>query len=118
MIASNSVLEADMFSFWAQSGTAWAQILIMIGIFLVLAVVFFAWAAMWRSKPRNKRHSFSSEEGGLPERRRRRSGLSKMLFPRKRHRRKRTTGRERPVNPTLSQVGGLPPRRDEQQPPN
>jgi len=118
MIASSLGTDGDMFSFWAKSGTAWGQILIMIGLFVVLAIIFFVWAALWRSKPRNKRHSFSSEEGGLPQRHKRRSGLSRLLFPRKRHRHKRTHGRERPVNPTLSQVGGLPPRRDEPPPPS
>lgn len=117
MTVATLIADGDMFSFWAKSGTAWGQILIMIGVFLILAMVFFAWAALWRSKPRNKRHSFALEDGGLPQRHKRRSGLSKLLFPRKRRRHKRKHSRERPVNPTLSQVGGLPPRRDDQQPP-
>lgn len=107
--------QQDPWSFFTAPDSNAKEVLLLVGSVVVIAVVIFAWAAYMRT-PRKKRHSYhhgDHDHGGLPERRRR-SGLGR-LFGRK-HRRRRTHSRERPVNPTLSQIGGLPPRRDEQHP--
>lgn len=110
--------DSEPFTLWPKSGTGPGQVILLIGVFVILTLAVFAWAAFWR-KPRSRKHSYHGasdlENGGLPERRKRRSALSRALFGRKR-RRRRSQSRERPVNPTLSQVGGLPPRREEERP--
>jgi hypothetical protein len=121
MIAATFTPDSEPFTLWPKSGTGAGQVILLIGVFVFLTLVIFAWAAFWR-KPRSRKHSYHGssdlENGGLPQRHKRRSALSRALFGRKRRRRRRSQGRERPVNPTLSQVGGLPPRRDEQRPPS
>jgi hypothetical protein len=104
---------SDLFPSWATSSLAGQLVLVFGAIFLVVLVVFI-WAAFWR-KPRHQHHSHhrTLEEGGLPARHKRRSALGR-LFGRKRH--KRRHSRERPTNPTLADVGGLPPNRDENPP--
>ena len=111
----------DRFSLWSAAGSAGGQVLLMLGIVLIIAFGFVIWAAIWRT-PRKRRHTYhhgsasDDSANGLPPRRKRRSGLSRALFRRKRHKRSHHHHRERPVNPTLSQVGGLPPRRDDNEP--
>ena len=106
----------DPLAFMKNPGSNARQVLLLIGIVAVIGVVIFLWAAYVRS-PKKTRHSHhhSDDHSGLPERRRRRTGLARLF--RRKHRRRRSQSRERPVNPTLSQIGGLPPRRDGQRPP-
>ena len=106
----------DPLALFKNPGSNAGQVLLLIGLVVVMAVVIFIWAAYVRTpkKTRHSHHHSDHDHSGLPERRRRRSGLGR-LFGRK-HRRRRSSSRERPVNPTLSQIGGLPPRRDEQHP--
>jgi len=109
--------DTDPWAYFTAPGSNAKSVFLVIAIVVVLAVVFFAWAAYVRT-PRKSHVHYHSDDHSESGRRRRRSGLSR-LFGRKHHRRrKRTTGRERPVNPTLSQIGGLPPRRDEKRPQN
>lgn len=107
----------DYLSFWTKPGTTAGQILLVVGAVLVVGLVIFTWAAVFR-KPRQRKHSYhhssDPDGGGLPQRHKRRSGLARLLG-KKRHKRHR---RDRPANPTLSQIGGLPPRREEDQPPS
>ena len=105
----------DPLAIFKNPGSTAGEVLLLVGAIVVIALVFFGWAAYMRS-PRKKHHSYHHDHGGLPERRRRRSGISR-LFGRK-HRRRKSHSRERPVNPTLSQVGGLPTKREEQRPPS
>jgi hypothetical protein len=106
-----------LFSWWTKPGSPGTEVLLVIGMALVLAVVFFIWAAYVR-RPRRKHHSHRHHHhhSSDDEQHRKSSGVAS-LFGAKR-RRRRTHRRERQVNPTLAQVGGLPPRRDEQRPPN
>jgi hypothetical protein len=102
-----------MFSFWTQPGSIFWPMAIVFGAIVLVVLIIFIWAAFWR-KPRHRHHSHhrTVEDGGLPPRSKRRSALSRLLG-RKRHKRHH---RERPANPTLSQIGGLPPHRDENPP--
>jgi hypothetical protein len=103
-------------SWWGKPGSMAGPVLIMIGAMLVVGFVIFAWAAFFR-KPRHGTHSHhhgaDSDGGGLPARHKRRSKLARMLGKK---RKKRRRSRERPLNPTLAQAGGLPPHRDEHPP--
>jgi hypothetical protein len=105
-----------LFSDWMKPSSAAGQVTIMIGAVLVVGLVIFMWAAIFR-KPRHRKHSHHHspdlDGGGLPERHKRSSTLARMLG-KKRHKRRRS--RERPANPTLAQIGGLPPRRDDHPP--
>jgi hypothetical protein len=99
---------------WMSPGSVAGQLTIMLGVFLLVGFVFFMWAAFFRKRQRHSHHHASDfESGGLPKRRKHRSKLARMLGKK---RRRRQRSRERPVNPTLAQIGGLPPRRDEQPP--
>jgi hypothetical protein len=105
--------DSDMLPAWVKSSVA-GQLALVFGAIFGVVLVIFIWAAFWR-KPRHRHHSHHRtwEDGGLPPRHKRRSALGRW-FGRKRH--KRRHHRERPVNPTLSQIGGLPPHRDENPP--
>jgi hypothetical protein len=118
----HAVLMADddgsLWGFWNSPASGAREIIIIVGLLFLIALVGFIWAAFLR-KPRRRRHSYhhlapsDESNGGLPVRRKERSGVAR-LFRRKRHRTQRR--HERPVNPTLSQVGGLPPPRREPPP--
>ena len=99
------------FSGWMRPTSMAGELTIIVGAVLFIGIIIFIWAAFIR-KPRHRHHSHSSDlaGGGLPARRKPRSKLARMLG-KKRH--KRRHSRERPVNPTLADIGGLPPRRDE-----
>ena len=103
----------DVWGFWRGPGSVAGEVVIIVGALCVVVAVIFVWAAFIR-KPRRKRvhsyHSSPSEDGGLPRPHKRRSVFSR-AFGKRRHRRRRGHGRERPANPTLAQVGGLPPER-------
>lgn len=108
----------DPLAAFKNPGSSLGEVLLLIGAVIVIAAIFFIWAAYVR-RPKKMRHTYDHLTGdhGGSKRRRKSSGGS--LFGRKRHRRRRSShSREQPVNPTLAQVGGLPPRRDEQRPPS
>src|SRR4051812_30436118 len=106
----------DFFSGWMKPSSMAGQLTIMLGAVIAVGLVIFLWAAVFR-KPRHRihshHHSSDSDGGGLPERHKRRSKFARMMG-KKRHKRRRS--RERPANPTLAQIGGLPPHRDEHPP--
>jgi hypothetical protein len=108
--------DPDPLSGWAKPGSMTLQLVIMVGAFLVVGLLIFCWAAFFR-KPRHRHHSHHHssdfEGGGLPARHKRRSKLARMLGKK---RRKRHRSRERPVNPALAEIGGLPPHRDKHPP--
>jgi len=106
-------------SFFKNPGSSAGEVLLLVGIFVGVALVIFLWAAYAR-RPCKMHHVYShlhqSDDHGKSSRRRKRSGSSR-LFGRK-HRRRRSHEKERPINPTLAQTGGLPPRHEEQRPPS
>jgi hypothetical protein len=106
----------NLFSGWMKPGSMAGQLTIMLGAIVGVGLVIFIWAAFMR-KPRHRihshHHSSDQDNGGLPARHKRRSKLARMMG-KKRHRRHRRS--ERPANPTLAEIGGLPPRRDEHPP--
>jgi hypothetical protein len=109
LIASD---DADFFSYWTKPGSVAGQILLVLGVVLAIGFVIFIWAAFFR-KPHRRHHSYDLEGGGLPAPHKRRSKLARMLG-KKRHKRRRRS--EKPTNPTLAQIGGLPPHRDQKPP--
>lgn len=109
----------DFLSYWTKPGSPVGELALVFGIVLFVVLVIFCWATFWR-KPRRRRHAYHHARAsgnapavGLPRRRRRRPWLFRVL---RRHRRRRRHRHHRPVNPTLSDVGGLPPARH--QPPS
>jgi hypothetical protein len=89
---------------WSSPGSNAIEILLVVGVMLVVITLMFMWAAFWR-KPRRRKHSYHRPGAELP---RREKSKSSRLF--RRHRRHRHRD-DRPINPTLAQVGGLPPQR-------
>jgi hypothetical protein len=100
--------DADMFPGWAKPGSMTLQLLITVAAFLGIGLIIFIWAAFFR-KPHHRHHSSDFGGGGLPARHKRRSKLARMLGKK---RRKRRRSREKPANPTLAEIGGLPPHRN------
>jgi hypothetical protein len=107
--------EVDFWDYWTKPGSAVGELALVFGIVLFVVLVVFAWATFWR-KPRRRRDSYNRARAsadtpavGLPRRRRRRPMLLRIL--RRHHRRRRYRRRHRRVNPTLADVGGLPPAR-------
>jgi hypothetical protein len=109
-------VDSDPWAFFTSPGSNAKDLLLVVVIVIVVAVVFFAWAAIVRT-PRKSHTHYHSDDHSDSGRRRKRSGMDRLLG-RKRHRRKRSGPKERPVNPTLSQVGGLPPPREDKLPPS
>ena len=108
----------EMWSGWTGPGSTAGQLIVFVGAVVLVVLGIFIWAAFVR-KPRRRVHSYhdsSSNDGGLPRRHKRRSALAR-AFGKRRHRRRRGEGRERPLNPTLSQVGGLPQPQSRRDPP-
>jgi hypothetical protein len=104
----------DPLAYFKNPSSSGVEVLLLIGAVVVIAAIFFIWAAYVR-RPRKMHHTYRhlhQDNGG----RRKRSGLSR-LFGRK-HRRRRKHSQERSVNPTLAQIGGLPAKREEHQPPS
>jgi hypothetical protein len=116
MITAVLIAEAGHFGLKSWTRASWTPVFLLFGAVFVIAFVFFGWALWWR-KPRKRKHSYHHlpDHSALPHRHERRSGLGR-LFQRKRHRRKHR--QERPVNPTLAQIGGLPPPRQDGEPPH
>jgi len=108
----------DPLAYFKNPNSSGGEVLLLIGIAVVIAAIFFLWAAYVR-RPKKLHHTYRhlhQNNGGLPERRRKRSGFDR-LFGRK-HRRRRKHSPQRPANPTLAQIGGLPTKREEHQPPS
>jgi len=109
-------VDVDLFSSWTKPGSVVGQLALVVGAVFVVGFVIFLWAAFIR-KPRHRKHSHHHSsgygDGGVPARQKRSSPFSR-LFRKKRH--KRHHSRERPANPTLAEIGGLPPRRDDRPP--
>jgi hypothetical protein len=111
------LISEGVFGFRAGPASSTTDILIIIGAFVMVALLVFLWAVFVR-KPRHRRHSYHHNRTpgagpavGLPPRRARRPALFRLL--RGHHHRRLQHPRERPLNPTLAQVGGLPaPRRE------
>lgn len=108
----------DPLAYFKDPGSSGKEVLLLIGVVVVIAAVFFLWAAYVR-RPKKMRHTYDHLNDGHDGSRRRRKSGGGNLFGRKhrhRHRRRRSHSEERPINPTLAQVGGLPSRRDEKPP--
>jgi len=82
-----------------------AELLVLIGAVLLVAIAVMIWAVAFRKKRKRTRlyhrHHRSSAESAASENSGKRSQGS----------RRRREGRERPRNPTLAETGGLPPAR-------
>jgi hypothetical protein len=105
----------DPFSGWMNPSSMAGQLTIVVAAVIFVGLIIFIWAAFIR-KPQSRHshhHPSDFEGGGLPTRRKRRSKLARMLGKK---RRKRRRSRERPVNPTLAEIGGLPPHRNDRPP--
>ncbi|MFO1488172.1 MAG: hypothetical protein U1F65_06825 [Verrucomicrobiota bacterium] len=108
------ILIADImarFRAWSASTGGTFQSLVYFGIVVLIALVLFIWAVMVRQQPTHRHHRshghfHSSDESH--------SGSSRGGFFRRRRRRRK---KHRPVNPTLSETGGLPQPRDPKSPP-
>jgi hypothetical protein len=116
------VLMADdggLWSFWNSPSSGAGEITMVVALLFGIALAGFIWAAFWR-KPRRRKHAYRHASpsddlnGGLPQRRKRKSGLFRLPGRQRHHHRQHR--QERPVNPTLAQVGGLPPARREPPP--
>lgn len=110
--------DLDFWYWWTKPGSRVLEMVVVFGIVLLVVLLIFVWATFWR-KPRRHRHSYhhtrpstDTPAVGLPRRRRRRPMLLRIL---RRHRR-RHRRRKRPVNPTLADVGGVPPMRHQPPP--
>ena len=110
----------DDWNFWTNPGSQAREIAIVLAILFLVVLGVFMWAAFWRKPRRRRKHTYhhhhhSGPDGasaeGLPQREKEKSGL---FHRKRRHRRQRR--HERPINPTLAQVGGLPPSRRNQPP--
>jgi ABC-type nickel/cobalt efflux system permease component RcnA len=99
----------DTVSVWSGPGSTAKEIVVAIGIMSVVVLLIFIWAAFWR-KPRRHKHSYHHPDAALPRREKRKP----RLFGR-RHRRHHRKD-DHPMNPTLAQVGGLPPERRDRPP--
>jgi len=113
--------DLDIFEVLRKPGSAWVEIAIVLGIMFVVVFLVFVWAAFWRT-PRKRRHSYHHQPApadgstvGLPRRRKRRPKWLRLLRRHNRRRRRRRS-RDRRANPTLAQIGGLPPQRREPPP--
>lgn len=104
-------------NFWRSHGSSMIEVAIVFGVTLLVVVLVFIWATFWRKPGRRhySRHQGASGNpaGPLPKHRRRRPLLFRVL---RRHQCRRHRRRARRLNPTLAQVGGLPPQRREQPP--
>ena len=87
--------------------------LIVFGVILlvVLIVLFWAFAIRKRKNPTRKRHHHHRK--GIREQVQQNAGEIKELIRQRQHGQRRE---HRPLNPTLAQTGGLPPRRETDKP--
>jgi hypothetical protein len=116
------IADADLstdWNFWTSPGSQAREIAIILAILFLVVLGVFMWAAFWRKPRRRRKHAYhhhhsasdGASVGGLPQSEKEKSGF----FQRKR-RHRRQHRHERPINPTLAQVGGLPPPRRKQPP--
>lgn len=110
--------DLDFLYYWTRPGSPTGELALVFGLVLVVAFLAFAWAAFWR-KPRKRRHSYPHNQpaaagGARVERRRRRRRLNFFrVLRRHQSRQRRRRRRDRQANPTLADIGGLPPARQE-----
>jgi len=96
-------------SLWSGPGSTAKEIVLVVVVMSAVVFLVFAWAAFWR-KPRHRKHSYHRHpDADLPRREKKKS---RMFRRHRRHHRKD----DRPLNPTLAQIGGLPPQRRDQPP--
>jgi hypothetical protein len=93
------------------------------GVTILLGVIIFIVAFVVRSRPRHRHRSrhgpeiLKNTEEHLRDAEDREESRDAGHSP-QRHRRKRRRREHRPRNPTLADVGGLPPKRDSDAPPH
>ena len=87
-------------------------VLVFFGSFALITLAVFAWAIAFRKQPhRHHHHHHPKPAATTPEDETPDGGFFS------RHRRKHRRKEHRPVNPTLSETGGLPAARDPKTPP-
>ncbi|MGO8766710.1 MAG: hypothetical protein ACLQSR_16430 [Limisphaerales bacterium] len=96
-----------------QFSEGWIQFFALIGVILLVVIGLFIWAVFLRrtkKRRRKHRHHHSSYREKLEK------GANdiKEIVEERRHRHRHG---HRPVNPTLAETGGLPPRRPPDEPP-
>jgi len=90
------------------------RLLITVGVLFLVSLGVFIWAAYFRKRPRLHHYHFRRRSAPPPEETA--AGKAGWFSSRKRHRHRRP---DRPLNPTLAEVGGLPPvRKKEDHPPS
>lgn len=106
----------DMWSLWTNPGSNMGAVGIFAGILVLVVMAIFFWAGFVR-KPRKRLHSYN-HDGRRSRRRKRSTESAKSAEEQPREHRRRRKRRHhhpdnRPRNPTLAQIGGLPaPRQD------
>jgi FtsZ-interacting cell division protein ZipA len=92
------------------------DILIVLGVILAVALIAFFWVVLFHKdgKRRRKHHHHHHHREDYSEQFRKSAGEIKELIRQRRRGRHRE---HRPINPTLAQTGGLPPRREADEPP-
>jgi hypothetical protein len=89
------------------------RFLITFGALFLVSLGVFIWAAYFRKRPRRHHYHFRRRSAPPPPEGPAAGGKDRWFSSRKRHRHRH---RERPLNPTLAEVGGLPPVRKKEDP--
>lgn len=100
---------------WQPATSSVFQTTVFAGVLLLVVLLVFFWAVYWRT-PRRRRHAHGRRPVShhmpitpLPEPRKRIPWLVRAVRFNRHHYRYR----HRPANPTLADMGGLPPQRNE-----
>lgn len=101
--------------FWVSPNSTLGAVGIVVGALFLMTIAIFFWAAFVR-KPRHRIRAHD-HDGSRRRRRRKEREVQEEETPEKHRRRRRRSHHEkRPLNPTLAQVGGLPPQRQNKPP--
>ena len=103
--------DSNLIPISTHSASGWTELLIFLGIILLVALALFFWAFAIRTRKnriRKHRRHHRHKQGF-------RDQLKKAVEEIREHKHRRHE--RHPLNPTLAESGGLPPRRDPDQPP-
>ena len=87
--------------------------LIVLGVILLVVLIVFFWALAIRKRKNRIRKHHHHHRKGIREQIQKNAGEIKELIRQRRHGQHHE---HRPLNPTLAQTGGLPPRREPEKP--
>jgi|SRR4051812_29626921 FtsZ-interacting cell division protein ZipA len=94
---------------WKKFGPGMREGLVVIGTMLLVILLPFIWAVFWRKRGRRKHHHHHSPAGSHASHRETASVVNDDETPAEKKKRRRRRREHRPRNPTLSEAGGLPP---------